>query len=335
MGPGVNAADSQDGDARARAWSRYWGRGVRHSCPGSFHDHYGAATQAFWRERFSQLNAEDRALELGCGNGSLIRYLDRACPVWPASIDAVDLAELDSQWLGQIAPALRDRVRLHPRTPAATLPLADASVTQVFSQYALEYFAGESCWRELARVMAPHATLALIAHHRESHLAHLAESESVDAQWLLAPGGPVDRAEALLPWLAMSADPAARAQRAADPRAAAARQAFNAVYAELDARIAAAAFPDLLRETADGVMRILQAAAGRGAAPSIDALRVLRAELEDNRLRVAELVACALDREGIERWQRQLQQIGCTQIEVGEISEQNHLFGWSLVARRG
>ena len=81
-------------------------------------------------------------------------------------------------------------------------------------------------------------------------------------------------------------------------------------------------------------MRILQAAAGRGAAPSIDALRVLRAELEDNRLRVAELVACALDREGIERWQRQLQQIGCTQIEVGEIREQNHLFGWSLVARR-
>jgi SAM-dependent methyltransferase len=334
VGLRVQVVESPEGEARARAWSRYWRSGVRHSCIGSFDDHYGAGTQGFWRERFASIGAQDRVLELGCGNGSLIRFLNRVGGQWPASINAVDLADLDAGWLGELEPDRKGRVHLHPRTLASALPLADASVTQIFSQYALEYFADDDTWRELDRVMAPRATVALIAHHRDSHVCRLAQAERADADWLLCVDGPLDCAAALLPWLAMSTDPGARAQRAADPLASLAKQAFNARFAELGERIAAAEFPDLLRDTAEGVMGILQRVARGMRGSAADELHALRAGLTDNRLRVGELVDCALDRDGIEDWCRRLHKLGFTQTTVDEIREQHYLFGWSLVASR-
>lgn len=329
-----DAQPAGEASARAQAWSRYWGSGARHSCPGSFADHYGPATQAFWQAQFRALDASDRVLELGCGNGSLIRLLAGAGDNWPATIDAVDLAELDEGWLAQVPLALRERVRLHPRTPAANLSLRDATVTQVWSQYALEYFADEACWQSLVRVLAPRAVVAAVVHHRDSHLCRLAQSDAADSEWLLAQDGPLDRAAAMLPWLALSADGSSRARRDLDPRAAEARQQFNATYAAVGERIAASPFPDLLRDAAERVMRILRAAPASGEAAARQALTALRADLSDNRLRVTELVSCALDRHGIEAWAQRLRQTGFTVIEIGEIVEQGYLLGWSFAARR-
>ncbi|HEY1078130.1 MAG TPA: class I SAM-dependent methyltransferase [Fontimonas sp.] len=327
--------DEPDLEARALAWSRYWRSGARHSCPGSFVDHYGAATQRFWTLCFARIRTSEGLLELGCGNGSLIRFLAQVGEPWPQRIDAVDLAELEQGWLDGQPPALRSRIRLHPRTPATRLPIADHSVHRVYSQYALEYFASDACWSEIGRTLAPGAELAAVVHHRGSHLVRLAQSESQDSQWLLAEQGPLDRAAELLPWLAMSADAGARARREADPQAAAARQQFNAAFARVSARIEAAEFPDLLRDAAERVMKILQAAPVSGAASARSALDALRAELVDNRLRVAELVDCALDGQGIEAWIERLRSLAFSRFEVAEIVEQGYLFGWSLVASRG
>ncbi len=327
--------DESDLKARALAWSRYWRSGTRHSCAGSFADHYGAATQAFWRTCFEGVAEGDRILELGCGNGSLIRWLAQAGTQWPASYDAMDLADLDESWLSGLPAGLRERVHLHPRTAATRLPLGDGTVTQLVSQYALEYFANDACWNEMSRVFAPRATLAAVIHHRGSHLCRLAQAESVDSQWLLADDGPLDRAAAMLPWLAMAVSAQDRARRDADPRAAEARQRFNAGYAVVAERIAAAAFPDLLRDTAENTMRILEAVPASGVAGARHALETLRGELADNRLRVTELVDCALDRDGVDAWTQRLREMGFQAIEVGEIVEQGYLFGWRLMASRG
>lgn len=321
-------------EARATAWSRYWRSGARHSCVGSFKDHYGEATQRFWRERFARVVDSDSVLELGCGNGSLLQWFAQVGVRWPESIDAVDLAELDQSWLMQLPLALRSRVHLHPRTPATHLPSADASITQIWSQYALEYFADEACWRSLARVLAPRAALSAIIHHRDSRLCRLAEAESADCRWLLIEDGPLDRAEQMLQWLAMSVDANSRARRDADPRSAAAREQFNQSYSAVAERIAASAFPDLLRDTAECVMQILRATPASGESAARQALAALRADLSDNRLRVAELVSCALDRVGIEGWAQRLRTSGFATIEIGEVVEQGHLFGWRFVAER-
>ncbi|MDP9140829.1 MAG: class I SAM-dependent methyltransferase [Pseudomonadota bacterium] len=327
--------DESDLKARALAWSRYWRSGTRHSCPGSFTDHYGIATQTFWRACFERVAAGDRVLELGCGNGSLIRWLAQAGTPQPASYDATDLAELDETWLGELPVGQRECVHLHPRTAATRLPVGDGTVTQLVSQYALEYFADEACWSEMSRILAPRATLAAVVHHRGSHLCRLAQSESVDSQWLLADDGPLDRAAEMLKWLAMSANLRDRGRRDVDPRAAEARQHFNATYAVVAERIAAAPFPDLLRDTAERTMRILEAVPVSGEHAARQALDTVRAGLTDNHLRVKELVDCALDLAGIEVWTQQLRQMGFTTVEVGEIVEQGYLFGWSLIASRG
>ncbi|MES0875404.1 class I SAM-dependent methyltransferase [Sinimarinibacterium sp. HSW-8] len=281
------------------------------------------------------MSGDDRVVELGCGNGSLIRWFAQAARCWPQAIDAVDLAELDDTWLAQLPAGLRQRVRLHPRTPATGLPAADASINQLWSQYALEYFADEDGWAFLRRVLAPRATLAAIVHHRASLPARVADAERVDAEWLLRADGPLDQAATVLPWLAMSEDPARRTQRDADPHAAAARQRFNAAFAEVAERIEATAFPDLLRDTAERVMRILRTASAGHVRQATSALQALRADLADNQLRVAELVDCALDRDGIQAWAQRLGQMGFTAVDIGEIQEQGQLFGWRLVARRG
>lgn len=326
--------DELDLEARALAWSRYWRSGTRHSCPGSFAEHYGAATQAFWRQCFARTVAEDRTLELGCGNGSLIRFLAEVGEPWPTHIDAVDLADLNRDWIAELPATMQERVSLHSRTAATRVPVGDGTVNRVFSQFALEYFASEACWNELARVFAPRAELAAVLHHRESHLCALARAESQDSLWLLADDGPLDRAIEMLPWLAMSADIQDRLRRDADPRAANARQRFNASFSRVRERIAAAQFPDLLRDTAERVMHVLKAASKIGEQSALQALQALRHDLKDNRLRVAELVECALDREAIEIWIGRLRQLEFTKFEVAEIVEQGYLFGWSLVASR-
>jgi SAM-dependent methyltransferase len=321
-------------DTRAQAWSRYWVSGVRHSCPGSFGDHYGPATQAFWQAQFRALGQSDRVLELGCGNGSLIRYFAEVGGTLPAAIEAVDLAELDERWLAQLPKAVCSRVRLHPRTSAASVSLAESAITQVWSQYALEYFVDEACWQSLARMLAPRALIATVTHHRNSHLYRVAQVEMADSALLLAHDGPLDRAAEMLPWLVLSADARGRERRDADPRATEARRRFNAIFAAVGERIATSPFPDLLRDAAERVMRILHAAPASGEAVARKALEALRADLSDNRLRVTELEACALDHHAIEAWAQRLRRMGFTAVEIGEVVEQGYLLGWSLAARR-
>ncbi|TJY59278.1 class I SAM-dependent methyltransferase [Sinimarinibacterium sp. CAU 1509] len=319
----------QDASARAQAWTRYWASGARHSCTGSFDDHYGTATQAFWRAQFLAINAKERVLELGCGNGSLIRLLndaDRKC--WPARIDGVDLARLDAGWLDLLQPDLRTRVQVHPNTSAAALPVADGEINWLFSQFALEYFASEPVWRELARVAAPSATIAAIMHHRGSHLFRLAQVEHAHCDWLLASGGPLDHAKRMLPLLAggSEARQGGKALRM--------RTEFNAVFAALGERAVELGFGDVLHETAEKVMRILSVAETRGESESASALDELMCSVQGNRLRVAELAAHALDDDALEGWAQRLRSMGFADIEIGEVIEHGHLVGWRLCARR-
>lgn len=317
--------------SRAEAWTRYWATGARHSCTGSFDDHYGAATQAFWTGQFRRMGANDRVLELGCGNGSLIRLLDRTGPeVWPAIIDAVDLAQLDSRWLQSLDALLRGRVRLHTGVSAATLPIPDGVVTRVFSQFALEYFASEVVWKEIERIVAPNAEIALIVHHRDSRPFDVASAEQAHCDWLLQPGGALEQAERILPFVAEKAAPD---QSERGRQAETARGQFNAVFAALGKRAANLAFGDVLHETALCVMQILSSASSREQ-EAREALRELRRKVEDNRLRVAELVDHALDGDAAALWVEQLHRSGFAEVELGELVESGYLFGWRLHARR-
>ncbi|MFA5941755.1 MAG: class I SAM-dependent methyltransferase [Sinimarinibacterium sp.] len=323
------AGRAKGASARAQAWSRYWASGARHSCTGSFEDHYGTATRAFWQAQFLALDANDHVLELGCGNGSLIRLLnDAGREHWPARIDGVDLARLDAGWLDRLQPDMLARVRLHANTPATALPTADGEITRLYSQFALEYFATDAVWRELERVAAPSAGFAAIMHHRGSHLCRLAQAEQAHCDWLLSPGGPLEHARRMLPLLAGDGE----ARRGGDARYM--REEFNAVFTALSERAARLGFGDVLHDTAERAMQILSSAAARGEPEAAATLQELARSVEDNRLRVAELTTHALDRDAAQGWARRLSTLGFAGVELGEVVEQGYLFGWRLCARR-
>ena len=320
-----------DSAHRAQSWGRYWAAGRRHSCPASFEGHYGSATQAFWRDCFAGLGAEDCVLELGCGNGSLVRYLLESRGQLPCAYEAVDLAPLDSRWVQALPPSARQQLRVHAQTDAADLPLGPASITRLYAQFALEYFAGPPVWAELSRVLAPGAGICLVLHHQDSVLAKGAQAESAHCAWLLGEGGPLDQAEAILPHLWQRT---ARPQDPPGPEAQSARARFNRSFAQLEQRASTEPTPDVLHESARQVMAILGQLESSGMARAQGQLSALRQSLRDNQLRVEELCQAALDEASLKDWEQSLGAIGVHNVIRGEIHENGHLFGWTLSGSR-
>lgn len=320
-----------------QAWSRYWATGARHSCPTSFADHYGCATQHFWIEQFGQMGAQDHVLELGCGNGSLIRFMASQDICLPRRMDAIDASVLDTVWQQSLPEAWQSRLTVWPAVDARRLPLADGSVNHVYSQYALEYIAREdgapSIWTELARVAAPQARLALIVHHRQSHLTQVAAAEREHCDWMLRENGVFALAQQALPLFTLAATPAGRQRLVTDAGAQMLRAQLNMQLDALSARAAALPHAEVLDESARALMRVLHLA-GAAPEPARQALQNLRQRLEDNRLRVAELVDAAVDTVVLDEWRHRLRDVGFMRMNAMEIHEQNLLFGWGIEASR-
>jgi hypothetical protein len=119
-----------------------------------------------------------------------------------------------------------------------------------------------------------------------------------------------------------------------DPDAEAARREFNAAFAALAERAERVGFGDILHDVAERTMRLLSEAAAIGEGAARAALAELRADLVDNRLRVAELVAHALDRDAVQDWVERLRALGFARLLPGDIVEQGYMFGWSLSGLR-
>ncbi len=318
---------------RVGAWSRYWATGARHACASSFAGHYGDNTADFWRQRFTGMQQAETLLELGCGNGSLIRFLaEQDGAQLPESIAAVDAAQIDQAWVATLPVAIQQRLSVYPSTSAESLPFPDRSISHVCSQYAIEYFATESLWQELQRVLRPQARLSVICHHAGSLLCEVARSESSHCEWLLATGCVLDRAEALLPiFFELAAHGPVHLNQ--NPQAKERREQFNQVLMALEERARSHPHSDVLHDVAQQVMRVLNMASVAGNRDrASDALSLLRAVVQDSLLRANELIACALSGDDVQAWTEKLQMIGMQKIAFAELHEHSQLFGWKLVA---
>lgn len=281
---------NHDDSARRAAWSAYWATGGLHSCVGSLDDDYSGAIGDFWRRVFDGLPPGPlRALDLATGNGALPRLLWRHRGTTPGlAIDAVDLAQVAPAWHRQDEHAA---IRFHAGIAMEALPFGDDDFDLVTSQYGFEYARRHEALAEVLRVLAPRGRLAMVMHHAGSVLARVASAEVAHEARLVAPGGLLERAAAVLPWFAL-------ARRGGDPGrepgANAAREAYNAAAAALARDIATSPAPDLLVETQAWLQRLLSSV-GPDPAPALEALARYREGLEASALRSAELVSHALD----------------------------------------
>ncbi|MCP1583166.1 class I SAM-dependent methyltransferase [Pseudoxanthomonas mexicana] len=311
---------------RKHAWTSYWRSGLLHSCPTSFRGNYGGVIADFWRNVGAAIPGPARILDLGTGNGSIPKLLSevvRAPDV--VEIDAVDLADVAPGWRAADA----SKVRFHPGVLMERLPFPSACFDVVCSQFGIEYARAPDAWLEALRVLKSGARLECVLHHRESVFARVAASERDHLAWLLQSGGLMDAAVELAPWVARVR--AGDAAVAAEPKANALRERFNAVQRDLESRMDRMPSPDVLSEVRTHLHTIL----ARSPEPLVE-LAGYRPQLEQAQLRSAELVACALGEDEISELRSLLMaQRPDATVEVKKLRQSQGLLAWTMSLHDG
>ena len=152
------------------AWDSFW-RYDRlssfHAAPGA--PNYGPPVADGWRALFDELPNGARLLDLATGNGAIAVMAVEAGKRF--AVTGADLAAVEPT-----AFVTRNREELAQITflanpPAEALPLADASMDAIVSQYGVEYSDLSRSLPEAARVLAPAGACASPATPRKDHRA--------------------------------------------------------------------------------------------------------------------------------------------------------------------
>lgn len=313
-------------------WSAYWSAGHEHSCPSSFQGFYGPQLQAFWRRQVEGLTPDDVVLDMGCGNGGLLRFLSGlfAAERRP-QFHGVDLAELRPDWLAGPEGA---GVTIHARTPMDRLPLPSASVSLAASLFGIEYANGDETWREVLRTLRPRARVALILHKRGSRVDRVAADDLAVGMAALAAGGIFDRARQMLPYLARAHGPGGAEALRHNASAEAARRAFNASTDGLVGLAELLRHGDYAHEILDALTRVL----GETQAETVGAvdrqISAQRVGIERHLQRLAAMRASALDDAGIAAMHERLRAAGFTLAPPATLAEEGHEMGWLIEGSR-
>jgi len=318
---------------RQASWSRYWASGALHSCPGSFRGNYDGALAGFWQRRFADVGVGQRVLEIGAGNGALAQLFLRATAASGtcASLDAVDLARVAPDWLRRRPPAEQARVRFHAGVRAEQLPFPEQHFDVVLSQYGFEYADRVAASAELLRVLAPAGRACLVMHHADSRIVEVAREECAHMASVDGPGGLLECAAVILPYLSMAASDSGRRALREDPAADAARHGLNSAMQGLQQRVDASRYPDLLLELRTALVAVFQRAGSGAEEAARTQLDALVAGLRDSALRQREVVGCALDAAAIAGLAALLADGGRREFVSGLVHhEAGHLLGWSV-----
>lgn len=326
--------DGAPNHQRRESWSRYWSLGALHSCAGSFSDNYSGEVEGFWRSATTGLARDSRLLDIATGNGALPRLLLDFFPEADVRVDAVDLADIHPQWLASVSQTWRQQLAFHPGVAAERLPFEAGSMDMVISQFGLEYTVLEQSLPEINRVLRGGGRLALVLHAADSLIVGHAREELDHIRWLRDASRLIELGDALCDPFAQAATPAGRAALAADVAANQLRAEFNQAMAEASARAKASSCPDVLLEVQRGVAEALSVSSRSGQpGDGRERLARLLLALSDNRIRLHELVACALDRAGVDTL---LLQAGAALESLNQLRFNNgQLLGWGLRARIG
>lgn len=316
-------------DVRRAVWSRYWSHGVAHSCGGSYGNRYEGSLARFWRDTAGALAPGARILDIATGNGAVPQLLLDGAP-GPIACDAIDLAQPDPQWLAGLPEQQRRQLRFHAQQAAEALPFPDASFDLVTSQYGLEYTDLARSLPEIRRVLRPGGKVRLLSHHAEARPVRLARAELAHLDWMMAPEGLLALGQAMLAPMARAATDAGRAALAIDADANALRAHFNAVQGEATRLAAASDCPDVLGEARTDLAGILNLALAHGAAVAEAALRRMRQDLDDSRVRLQELCNYALDEAQARALSAALARGGREHVEA--LFDNGVLMGWRVEA---
>ena len=166
------------------AWDSFW-RYDRlssfHAAPGA--PNYGPPVADGWRDFFSELPDGARLLDLATGNGAiavLAVAAGKGFAVTGADLAAVEPTAFVTQNRVELA-----HITFLASTPAEALPLPDASIDAIVSQYGIEYSNLDQSLAEAVRVLAPDGKLRFAMHAAEGIIARDTATSIADADFLI------------------------------------------------------------------------------------------------------------------------------------------------------
>ena len=168
----ANASSGEFLRARAReAWTAFWQEG-QSQCISAVPE-IGEPLRRHWTAFAAALAPGARVLDLGCGAGAVARAVTRVRS--DVHVTGVDFARLPL--------SINRSFELLSDTAMESMPFADASFAAAASQFGYEYSRTEETARELARVLAPGASLSFVVHHADSSIlaANRARLRSIEA----------------------------------------------------------------------------------------------------------------------------------------------------------
>ena len=183
------------------AWDEYW-RGASGQPSGCLPESLRSvdAEQArLWRGFAASLPRGARVVDLATGDGTVLRRLGGARR-------DLSLTGFDS---ARALPAPPRGVRLKPSVAMERLPLRDASVGAVTSQFGFEYGEIRVAAAEIARVLRPGGRVALLTHRGDSPILEHNRTRRAGLRWVLDERRLVERARAALPMLVLGGSPPA------------------------------------------------------------------------------------------------------------------------------
>ena len=289
------------------AWDSFW-RYDRLSSflstPGA--PNYGAPIADGWRAFFDGLPDGARLLDIATGNGAIAVMAVEAGKRFV--VTGADLASVDPTAHVTRNRAELERIIFLASTPAEALPLPDACMDAVISQYGIEYSDLPRSIPEAARILAPGGHLRFAVHAAEGAVARDTAKSIADADFLIA----LD-----IPGLAM--------------RSLTEIDAFNAALRKIADRAPAATDQAML---ANVHQTLCDTYDHRRGELSVTAQN-LEAEISAHRNRQAALLAAALTAAQLAALGGRLEALGLTAITLGEQRDGADLIGWTIEAARG
>ena len=322
------------GPSAVEQWDRYWAYGALHSFSQVAGGNYQGAIAAFWRSCFDTLQPGARVVDIATGNGAVALLALEAADAAgiPVEVFGVDLASIDP--LQQVQdPAVRQqlqRVGFHARTPAESMPFADASIDLACSQFGLEYSDMDASVRELARVCRSGARVALVLHHSDSLPLQATAEEISQLDFVLERARLYVHARNLL--RAMSGQ-AGKKKPPGGPGIERKQRALNDALQEIQREARGRNNARMLLGPTNYIREIFSAVGRAPYARLLDLLEETRQRVLANRQRLLDMQHAALDAQAMSALVERFEENEFDEIDNGELHEHDGgLLGWRLTA---
>lgn len=313
----------------SHAWSNYWSKGFLTT----FADEgasYSGKVKIFWQEVFSSLVSRTKLVDLGAGNGALLKIAEAICSENEIQIDmvAVDSANIIESDFYKLHPD----IKLLSNTLIEKTEIDSHSVDVCISHFGFEYAPRNAAVNELQRVLKPGGSFYAILHHAESRIS--LQSKSIIEQIKLCERSKlVETVEALLSRLQKLKE--SNCDPKIDNKASELREYFNRMAERL------IQYGNRLPDNTHIEYFISELTNLFGSKvknmtflEKINIVSELKLESESYLIRSLSMIQSSLTSEDMKKFSSLLNDNGISIKNVEELYQGESLFGWCLIASK-